>query len=102
MGMAILDGENSATVQFNEWLQGVDDAVTGVGRREPLPPGGILLARRPTIPFAKWLLWVDRSVLPLGGQRQSLPASNFALVGLDLKPTIPFFSWCRYVDKTLP
>lgn len=104
MGTVIVDAKNSPTVEFNAWLQGVDQGTAphSVGQREPLPPVAIVIARKPTIPFLKWLIWVDRSIISLGGQRQSLPMNGFAIVGMDHKATIPFFSWCRYVDKTLP
>lgn len=102
-GTVFVDSKNSPTVEFNAWLQGVDTGTVphGIGLRQPLPPVAIVIAHRPTIAFLKWLLWVDTSILSLGGQRQSLPKES-VIVGMDRKPTIPFFSWCRYVDKTLP
>jgi hypothetical protein len=104
--MAMVDVENNATVEFNEWLSGIDGSIAGgglgIGRREPLPPGGIVVARAPTIPFAKWLLWVDRATVAIAARKAGLPPSNFPIVGVDLKATIPFYNWCRYVDRTVP
>lgn len=103
----LTDGENNATVAFNEWEQWADAKIValaiGVGKRAPLPPDAIIIARRATIPYAAWLQWVDRSVRTYGTppQRPPLPPSNLALVGVDRKCTIPFFSWLRYVDRVL-
>jgi hypothetical protein len=102
-GSVIVDTQNSPTIEFNAWLQGIDEATAphGVGAREPLPPVAIVIARRPTIPFLKWLLWADRSIRPLATNPQSLPKET-PILGVDRKPTIPFYAWCHYVDLTLP
>lgn len=103
----LTDDENNATVSFNIWEQWVDGRVVtlalGSSSHPPLPPGPIIVARQPTIPYAAWLAWVDRSVRSYGtvSLRPPLPPSNLALVGADRKTTIPFFTWLRYVDKLL-
>lgn len=103
----LVDGENNAVVPFNEWESWVDGQVValgiGSGAREPLPPGAIVLAARPTLPYAKWLRWVDRSVAGFGSptKRPPLPPSNFPVIGVDRKATIPFFVWLGYVDRLL-
>jgi hypothetical protein len=106
-GDVLVDEENNATVPFNEWEGWVDGRVValaiGIGRRAPLPPGAIILARRPTLPYAMWLDWVNRSILGFGAVplRPPLPPSNFSIVGVDRKATIPFFVWLMYVDRLL-
>lgn len=106
-GFVLVDAENNATIAFNEWESWVDGRVIGlgigVGAREPLPPGAIVLGGRPVVPYAKWLAWVNRSVAGFGtpAKRPPLPPSNFALVGVDRKATIPFFVWLQYVDRLL-
>ncbi len=103
----LLDMENNATVAFNEWESWVDGRVIslaiGVGRREPLPPGAIIMAAKPVVPYAKWLGWIDRSAATFGTppKRPPLPPSNFALIGIDRKATIPFQTWLLYIDKLL-
>lgn len=106
-GNALVDPEGQATVPFNSWEQWIDGLVIslsiGVGAREPLPPGVIIVSGRPVVAYAKWLAWVNRSAATYGtpSQRASLPPSNFPILGVDRKPTIPFFSWLRYVDRLL-
>lgn len=107
MSDVLTDTENNATVSFNIWEQWADGLVISlglsVGAREPLPPGAIIVGGRPTVAYAKWLVWVNKSVSTFGTptQRPPLPPSNFALIGVDRKATIPFFSWLRYVDQLL-
>jgi hypothetical protein len=103
----IIDTENNATVSFNEWEGFVDGQVVSLGigatGREPLPPGVIIMAAKPVIPYAKWLLWINRSVATFGTptRRPPLPTSNVQLVGVDRKATIPFQTWLQYIDKLL-
>lgn len=101
----LVDAENNATIPFNEWEQWVDGKIItlaiGVGRRAPVPPGTIILAARPTLPYAQWLGYVDKSAATFGTppKRPPLPPSNFALIGVDRKATIPFQTWLLYVDR---
>lgn len=103
----IIDLENNATVSFNEWEGFIDGQVMtlaiGAGKRAPLPPGVIIMAARPTLPWAQWLDWINRSAATFGTptKRPPLPPSNFALVGIDRKATIPFQTWLQYIDKLL-
>jgi hypothetical protein len=103
----IIDAENNATVSFNEWEGFVDGQVIALGistgRREPLPPGAIIMAAKPVTPYARWLGWVNRSAATFGTptQRPPLPPSNVQLVGVDRKATIPFQTWLQYIDKLL-
>ena len=103
----LVDQENNATVPFNAWEQFIDGRVAslsiGVGAREPLPPGAIVVNGVPAVAYAKWLTYINRSVATFGSpsQRPPLPPSNFPVLGVDRKPTIPFYSWIRYVDQLL-
>jgi hypothetical protein len=107
LGDVLIEAENNATVPFNEWEGWADGRVItlgiGVGTREPLPPGAIIVGSRPVVPYAKWLLWMNRSVATYGAppKRPPLPPSNFPLIGVDRKATIPFFTWLKYVDGVL-
>lgn len=103
----LIDTENNATVSFNIWEGWVDGRIVALGlgatNHPPLPPGAIIVDRRPSIPYAAWLAWVNRSVATFGTptKRPPLPPSNFPLVGVDKKATIPFFVWLSYVDRLL-
>lgn len=103
----IIDAENNATVSFNEWEGFIDGQVMtlaiGIGKRAVLPPGVIIMAARPTLPWAQWLGWVDRSAKTFGTptKRPPLPPLNIQFVGVDRKATIPFFTWLTYIDKLL-
>src|ERR1700676_5357313 len=107
LGDVLIDAENNATVPFNQWEGWVDGRVValaiGVGQREPLPPGAIIMAAKPVVPFAKWLQYINRSAATFGTptKRPPLPPSNFALVGIDRKSTIPFWTWLSYVGVLL-
>lgn len=105
-GFPLIDTENNASVSFNEWEGWVDGQVVvlGIGAtgREPLPPGAIIMAAKPVIPYAKWLLWVDRSAATFGTPPKRPPLFiSSALVGVDRKATIPFQTWLQYIDKLL-
>lgn len=103
----LIDVENNATISFNQWEGFIDDQVVtlaiGVGKRAPLPPGAIIIAARPTLPWAQWLGYVDRSAATFGTptKRPPLPPSNVQFIGVDRKATIPFFMWLQYIDKLL-
>lgn len=103
----LIDGENNATVPFNEWESWVDGQMgalaIGATGQEPLPSGAIIVNGIATQPYGRWLGWINRSVAGYGSpsKRPPLPPSNLAMVGVDRKGTIPFLTWLQYVDQLL-